>query len=80
MGPMLIQLWRQSPTHGVAFLATFYVTLVGLLTAQLLLFSSARQLGPKVSRAGIWLGLVLLVVFAALLLLFGIGVIDRYGL
>ncbi len=80
MGPMLIQLWRQSPGRGVAFLATFYGTLVGLLAAQLLLFSFARRLGPKVARAGTWLGLLLLAVFAVLLILFGIGAIDRYGL
>ena len=80
MGPLLIQLWRQSPGRGVAFLVAFYGTLVGLLTTQLLLFSFARRLGPRVARAGTWLGLVLLLVFAVLLILFGIGAIDRYGL
>lgn len=80
MGPMLIQLWRQSPGHGVAFLVTFYGTMIALLTAQLLLFSFARRLGPKVARAGTWLGLVLLVVFAVGLILFGAGSIERYGL
>ncbi len=79
MGPMLIQLWRQSPGHGVAFLAAFYGTLIAMLTAQLLLFSFARRLGPKIARAGTWLGLTLLVVFATLLILFGLGAIDRYG-
>ena len=79
MGPMLIQQWRRSPVQAMAFLAAFYGTLVAMLTAQLLLFSFARGLGPKVARAGTWLGLMLLVVFAVLLLLFGIGAIDRYG-
>ena len=80
MGPMLIQLWRASPGRGLAFLATFYGTLVAMLTVQLLLFTFARRLGPKIARAGTWLGLTLLVVFAALLILFGVGAIDRYGL
>ena len=78
-GPMLIQLWRAEPGHGVAFLATFYVTLVALLVVQLLVFAYARRLGPKIARGGTWLGIALLVVFAAMLLLFGVGAIDRFG-
>ncbi len=78
-GPMLIQQWRVSPGRGLAFLAVFYGTLVGLLVVQLLVFSFARRLGPRVARAGTWLGIVLLLVFAVLLVLFGIGWIDRYG-
>jgi threonine/homoserine/homoserine lactone efflux protein len=80
MGPMLIRHWRVSAGHGVAVLATFYGTLLALLVAQLLLFSYARRLGPRIARAGTWLGIALLVVFAALLLLFGTGAIDRYGI
>jgi threonine/homoserine/homoserine lactone efflux protein len=78
-GPILIQLWRASPARGVAFLALFYGTLIALLVVQLLLFAYARRLGPRIARAGTWLGIVLLAVFAVLLLLFGIGAIDRYG-
>ncbi len=78
-GPMLIQLWRVSPGRGMAFVAVFYGTLVALLVVQLLLFSYARRLGPKIARGGTWLGIVLLLGFAILLLLFGAGAIDRYG-
>ncbi len=80
MGPMLVQLWRASTAHGVAFLATFYGTLIAMLAAQLLLFAFARRLGPRIARAGTWLGLALLILFAIVLILFGIGAIDRYGL
>ncbi len=80
MGPMLIQQWRQSAGHGLAFLTAFYGTFIAILGAQLLLFSFARRLGPRIVRAGSWLGLTLLVVFAILLILFGIGVIERYGI
>ncbi len=80
MGPMLIQQWRESPGQGIAFLAVFYGAMAALLTGQLLLFSFARRLGPKVARAGTWLGVVLLVVFGVLLILYGTGAIDRYGL
>ncbi len=80
MGPMLIQQWRVSAGHGLAFLAAFYGVLVAMLAAQLLLFSFAHRLGPRIARAGTWLGLTLLVVFAILLILFGVGVIERYGI
>ncbi len=80
MGPVLVRQWHASAASGLAFLAAFYGTLVAILTAQLLLFSFARRLGPKIARAGTWLGLGLLAVFAALLILFGIGAIDRYGI
>ncbi len=80
MGPLTIQLWRVSPGHGLAALGAFYSMLVGLLTVQLLVFSYARRLGPKFARAGTWLGIVLLIGFAVLLILFGVGAIDRYGL
>ena len=78
-GPILIQLWRDAPVHGLMFLAAFYGALLGLLLVQLLLFSYARRLGSKIARAGTWLGIALLLVFATLLLLFGVGAIDRYG-
>ncbi len=80
MGPMLIQQWRVSAGHGLAFLAAFYGTFLAVLAVLLLLFSFARRLGPRIARAGTWLGLALLILFAAGLILFGIGAIDRYGL
>jgi len=80
MGPMLLDHWRLSAARGLAFLGIFYGTLIGLLAAQLVLFTYARRLGPRIARAGTWLGMGLLAVFAALLTLYGVGVIDRYSL
>ncbi len=80
MGPMLIEHWRLSPARGLAFLGLFYGLLIGLLGAQLLLFAYARKLGTRFARAGTWLGMVLLTVFAVVLALYGLGVIDRFGL
>lgn len=79
-GPLLVAQWRLSPSHGLAFLAAFYGTLLALLAAQLLIFSFARRLGPRVARTGAWIGLVLLGAFALLMILYGLGVIERYGI
>lgn len=79
-GPLLVQQWRLSAGRGLAFLAAFYGTFLALLVVQLLLFAYARRLGPRVTRAGSWAGMALLGVFAALLVLYGLGVIERYGL
>ena len=78
-GPLLVQYWRSSIGHALAFLISFYGIFIALLVAQLLLFSFARRLGPKITRGGAWLGLGLLIVFALLLLLYGLGAIDRFG-
>ncbi len=80
MGPLLVGQWRQSAGRGLAFLAVFYGTFMTIMVVELLLFSSARRLGPRIARAGTWLGIVLLAVFAVLLLLYGAGVTERHGL
>lgn len=80
MGPLLVSEWRQSAGRGLAFLAVFYGTFLAIMVAELVLFSSARRLGPRIARAGTWLGIALLAVFAVLLLLYGAGVTDRHGI
>jgi threonine/homoserine/homoserine lactone efflux protein len=50
-GPILIRGWRQDPINGLGFLLGFYVTMILSLAAVIILFGSARQLGPKVNRA-----------------------------
>lgn len=80
MGPMLVQHWRRSALEAAAFLAAFYGTMLAVLSVVLLLFATARRRGPRLARVGGWIGLVLLLGFAVVLMLFGAGVIDRYGL
>lgn len=63
-GPILLRGWRESPLHGVGFLAGFYVTIVLSLMGIILVFGTAQRFGPKVNRA-------LLGVSAAALLCFG---------
>ena len=50
-GPILLAGWRQSPAHGIGFLAGFYVTIVASLAGIILVFGLARQMGPRVNRA-----------------------------
>lgn len=50
-GPILLRGWRETPVNGVGFLAGFYATIVLSLIAIILVFSLARELGPKVNRA-----------------------------
>ena len=64
-GPILLRGWRESPLHGIGFLAGFYVTLVLSLMAIIFVFGTAQRFGPRVNRA-------LLGVSAAALLCFGL--------
>jgi threonine/homoserine/homoserine lactone efflux protein len=50
-GPILMRGWRETPMNGIGFLAGFYITIVLSLTAIILVFGLARQLGPNVNRA-----------------------------
>jgi threonine/homoserine/homoserine lactone efflux protein len=50
-GPILIRGWREAPFKGIGFLLGFYVTMILSLAAIIILFGSARQLGPRVNRA-----------------------------
>jgi hypothetical protein len=64
-GPILLKGWRETPVDGVGFLAGFYLTIVTSLVILILLFGTAAQLGPKVSR-------ILLGISAAALFCFAI--------
>ncbi len=64
-GPILLEGWRQAPRLGLSFLLGFYGTMVSGLAGLIILFATARQLGPKVTR-------ILSGVSAAALLIFGL--------
>jgi threonine/homoserine/homoserine lactone efflux protein len=64
-GPILAAAWRDSPLHALAFLAGFYLLLVGGNVALVLLAARAARAGPRLARAlGIASG-VALVAFGA---------------
>jgi threonine/homoserine/homoserine lactone efflux protein len=50
MGPLLMKGWRESPGHGIALVVGFYGTIVLGGAAIVVLFSTARALGPRVNR------------------------------
>jgi threonine/homoserine/homoserine lactone efflux protein len=64
-GPILLAGWRETPIHGVGFIAGFYLTMILSLVTIILLFGTARQLGPRVNR-------VLLGISAIALFCFGL--------
>jgi threonine/homoserine/homoserine lactone efflux protein len=49
-GPILLTGWRETPVFGLSFMAGFYVTMILGFSALIIVFGSARQLGPKVNH------------------------------
>ena len=72
-GPILIRGWREDPFFGVSFLVGFYVTMISSLCAMIILFGSARQLGPRVNRALLGISGIALFCFGLYELWLGIG-------
>jgi len=50
-GPILLTGWRETPVHGVGFMAGFYAAMILGFGTIIIAFGSARQLGPRVNRA-----------------------------
>lgn len=69
-GPILISSWQQSPAATFAFLAGMYGTLIAGFALLAFLFATARQFGPRVSRA---------LLFVSALALFGLGLFQIWN-
>jgi threonine/homoserine/homoserine lactone efflux protein len=63
MGPLLLKAWRETPVNGIVLLVGFYATLVVSLVGTIILFSTARNLGPRVSRVLIGISAIALACF-----------------
>ena len=50
-GPILAEAWRAAPARALAFLAGFYLLLLGGNAALVLAFGAAGRLGPRAARA-----------------------------
>jgi threonine/homoserine/homoserine lactone efflux protein len=72
-GPVLLAGWREAPANGVGFLAGFYVAIVASLAGIIVLFGTARQLGPRVTRTLLGISAVALVGFGVYQLWLGIS-------
>jgi threonine/homoserine/homoserine lactone efflux protein len=63
LGPLLLQAWRAAPSHAVALLASFYVTMIATTAAILVPFAGARALGPRVGRTMVGISALALAAF-----------------
>ncbi|PWB70690.1 MAG: lysine transporter LysE [Anaerolineales bacterium] len=72
-GPILLRGWRETPINGIGFLGGFYVTIVSSLTAIIIVFGIARQLGPRVNRALLGISAIALLCFGLVQLWLGIS-------
>lgn len=71
-GPILIRGWQEAPLHGISFLSSFYVIMILVLIAMVILFGFAKQIGPKVNRALLGTSAVALFCFGSYQLWLGI--------
>jgi threonine/homoserine/homoserine lactone efflux protein len=69
-GASLTSAWKTAPAQGLAYLAGFYLCLVGGNAAIIVLFGEVGRLGPRAAR-------VLAALSAALLLVFGAFQISK---
>lgn len=71
-GPILLASWRQTPVYGLGFIVGFYLAMVLSFGTIVIVFGSARQLGPKVNHALLGISAVALFCFGLLQLWLGI--------
>jgi threonine/homoserine/homoserine lactone efflux protein len=60
LGPVAVAAWGEAPGFGVAVVAAFYTTMIGMLAVLIFLFGGARLLGPGMQRALNWISVVIL--------------------
>ncbi|MBM4466981.1 MAG: lysine transporter LysE [Chloroflexi bacterium] len=72
-GPILLAGCREAPANGIGFLAGFYAAMILTLAGIIVLFGTARHLGPKVNRAMLGISVVALACFGLYQLWLGIS-------
>jgi threonine/homoserine/homoserine lactone efflux protein len=50
LGPVLLNAWRETPSHGIAFAAAFYAAMVAVAAGIVVAVSAAHAFGPRVAR------------------------------
>ena len=71
-GPILVTGWRETPVYGIGFITGFYLTLILGFSTIIIVFGSARQLGPRVNRALLGISAIALFCFGLIQLWLGI--------
>jgi len=72
-GPVLLAGWREAPANGIGFLVGFYVAMILSLAGIIILFGTARRLGPKVNRAMLGMSVIALACFGLYQLWLGVS-------
>jgi len=72
LGPMLIKAWTGHPAFGIIMLAGFYGSMAMYSIGMVILFASARNLGPKITRISIGISAIALFLFGVYQLYSGI--------
>lgn len=72
-GAALAAAWRESPAQGLAYLAGFYLALVGGNALVIVLFGELGRLGPRAAKALALASSVLLLLFGGYQILKGIA-------
>lgn len=72
MGPAFLEGWRIDPKNGIALLVGFYLIIVLVLSATIILFAFARKLGPEISKLLLGVSSIVLVLFGIYQLILGI--------
>jgi threonine/homoserine/homoserine lactone efflux protein len=63
IGPLFLKGWKINPVDGIVLLAGFYLTIIIVMAAMILLFHLARERGPRLQRALIGLSSIFLALF-----------------
>jgi threonine/homoserine/homoserine lactone efflux protein len=50
LGPILLKGWRETPENGIAMLIGFYTIMITVSMAIIIIFSTARKFGPRITR------------------------------
>lgn len=64
LGPLLLEAWHVSPSHGIALVAAFYLTIIVATAGIIVAASAAGSLGPGVARALVGISALALLAFA----------------
>jgi len=50
LGPIVLGGWRKSPVLGIGLILAFYMTMIAVMMAMVVVFASTRNLGPRVRK------------------------------